>query len=275
MELLDYPTEIFGEMSKPGESVGMFRATTQKEVGFNCEVLLPATHDTASAVVAVPSNEEDTLYLSSGTWSLMGVERFDTDRSLKSMKYNFTHEGGYDYRFRYLKNIMGLWMIQSLKKELDDKYSFDHLCEMAEQATIKSIVDPQDPRFLSPDSMIKEVQAYCKEKHLEKPSTPGDLAAIIYNSLAECYALTAREIEVMMQKDYQAIHVIGGGANADYLNIITAQKTKKDIYAGSTEATAIGNIAVQMLATGEFKNLQEARDCIYDSFEIKHYRGAH
>ena len=274
MELLGYPTELFQKISKPKESVGMFSEAIQKEVGFNCEVILPATHDTASAVVAIPSNEAEILYLSSGTWSLMGVERFDIDCSLESMKYNFTHEGGYDYRFRYLKNIMGLWMIQTLKTELNDKYSFAELCEMASVETISSIVDCQDPSFLAPDSMIRAVQSYCKKHQLPVPQTPGELAAVIYNSLAECYTKTAIELEEMMQKKYKAIHIIGGGANADYLNIITAEKTKKDIYAGPTEATAIGNIAVQMLATGEFYHLKKARLCIYDSFEIKHYEGA-
>lgn len=273
MELLGYPTEIFQEISKPGESVGMFTEAIQKEVGFNCEVLLPATHDTASAVVAVPSNEEDTLYLSSGTWSLMGVERLDTDCSLKSMTYNFTHEGGYDYRYRYLKNIMGLWMIQTLKKELDDAYSFAELCDLASKETISSIVDCQDPCFLAPASMTRALQNYCQESQLDIPDTPGELAAVIYNSLAACYALTASEIEEMMQKEYEAIHIIGGGANADYLNEITAKQTGKDVYAGPTEATAIGNITVQMLATGVFESLGVARQCIKDSFKIKHYRG--
>ena len=274
MELLGYQVGIFQEISKPGTTVGNFTEAIRKEIGFNCEVLLPATHDTASAVVAVPSNEEDTLYLSSGTWSLMGVERLVPDCSEASMAYNFTNEGGYDDRYRYLKNIMGLWMIQSLKKELDDTYSFAKLCELASQETISSIVDCQDPCFLAPDSMIRAIQNYCEEHQLTIPRTPGELAAVIYNSLAECYALTANELEKIMQKRYNAIHIIGGGANADYLNAITATRTGKDIAAGPIEATAIGNIIVQMLATGKFSDLKEARQCIYDSFEIKHYKGA-
>ena len=273
LECLGYPREIFHEIAKPGTSVGMFTEAVINEVGFNCEVMLPATHDTASAVVAVPSNEDDTLYISSGTWSLMGVERLDTDCSAASMAYNFTHEGGYDYRYRYLKNIMGLWMIQSLKKELNDEYSFAELCEMAACESIPSIVDCQDERFLAPDSMMIALQQYCEEHQLPVPITAGELAAVVYNSLAKCYQVTAVELEKMMKKSYKQIHIIGGGANADYLNSITAKQTKKDIYAGPTEATAIGNIVVQMLATGEFPDLQAARQCIYESFEIKHYKG--
>lgn len=272
MELLGYPKKIFQEISKPGESVGMFSEAIKKQVGFNCEVLLPATHDTASAVVAVPSHEENTLYLSSGTWSLMGIERFDTDCSTKSMKYNFTHEGGYDYRFRYLKNIMGLWMIQSLKKELDDAYSFAKLCELASQETISSIVDCQNACFLAPDSMTKALQNYCKEKGLVIPQTPGELAAVIYNSLAQSYAEVATELEQMTGINYSTLHIIGGGANADYLNEITAKHTGKEVLAGPIEATAIGNIVVQMIAKGELENLQEARRCIAKSFEIKAYK---
>ena len=273
IEKLGYPTEIFADLVAPGTSVGEFTEEIEKQVGFRCEVILPATHDTASAVVAVPSNDDE-LYLSSGTWSLMGIERLKADCSEASRFYNFTNEGGYDYRYRYLKNIMGLWMIQSLKKELDDKYSFTQLCSMAADSEITSIVDCQDARFLAPSSMIDAVQSYCKEKEFQVPKTPAQLAAVIYNSLAECYAKTATEIEEMTGKNYPAIHIIGGGANADYLNMITAKRIGIDVYAGPTEATAIGNIVVQMLATGVFSNLKEVRQCIYNSFEIKYYKGA-
>ena len=269
IDMLGFPREIFGELSKPGARVGKFCDEVVKEVGFCCEVLLPATHDTASAVVATPSVEADTLYLSSGTWSLMGVERTDTDCSAKSMGYNFTHEGGYDGRYRYLKNIMGLWMIQELKRELGDQYSFAQLCKMAEMENISSIVNPQDEVFLAPDSMIEAVQHFCKDHQLVVPTTPGELAAVIYNSLAACYALTVTQLEEMMLRHYPAIHIIGGGANADYLNKITAEKTGRDVYAGPVEATAIGNIVVLMLATHVFKDLKEARQCVYDSFSIK------
>ena len=271
---LGYPREIFGKISKPGTTVGAFTETIATIVGFNCEVVLPATHDTASAVVAVPSNEADTLYLSSGTWSLMGVERTTPDCSTASMAYNFSHEGGYDYRYRYLKNIMGLWMIQALKRELADEYSFAQLCDLASTVTITSIVNPQDIRFLAPNSMIHALQQYCEEHQLIVPKTTGELAAVIYNSLAECYKTTIAELEEMMKKEYKAIHIIGGGANAEYLNEITAQRSGKNIHAGPIEATAIGNIVVQMLATGVFSDLKTARQCIYDSFEIKHYKGA-
>ena len=274
IDLLGYPKEIFQEINEPGASVGMLCDVIAEEIGFSCEVLLPATHDTASAVMAVPSNEEDALYLSSGTWSLMGIERLTPDSSNDSMNYNFTNEGGYAYRYRYLKNIMGLWMIQELKRELDDKYSFAELCEMAIHEEITSIVDCQHDSFLAPSSMIKAVQDYCQDSEMQIPETPAELAAVIYNSLAVCYGNVVVELESNTGKLYKAINIIGGGANADYLNMITARRTGMDVYAGPTEATAIGNVVVQMLSTDVFKDLQAARQCIYESFKIKYYKGA-
>lgn len=164
IERLGYPKKWFGDLSMPGTLVGELSEAVEKEVGFSCQVVLPGTHDTASAVAAVPSNEEDVLYISSGTWSLMGTERLEADCSETSREHNFTNEGGYAYRFRYLKNIMGLWMIQSVKKELaraGEDYSFAQLCQMAEEESIKSLVDCNDDCFLAPDSMIQAVKDFC------------------------------------------------------------------------------------------------------------------
>lgn len=268
---LGYPENLFLPLSVPGESVGELSEEIQKEVGFNCLVVLPATHDTGSAVLAVPSNQEDVLYISSGTWSLMGTERLEADCSMESMKANFTNEGGFGYRFRFLKNIMGLWMIQSVKKEMDDRYSFAQLCEMASKETISSIVDCNDGCFLAPESMTGAVKEYCKNSGQPVPETPGELAAVIYNSLAVCYGRTVEEIEAVTGKRYGCVHIVGGGANAEYLNRLTAKATKRKVYAGPTEATAIGNLAAQMIRSGEFINLKDARECIFRSFEIKEY----
>lgn len=272
---LGYPERWFTELSMPGTVVGPLTEEIANEVGFQCQVVLPATHDTGSAVLAVPSNEEHMLYISSGTWSLMGTERKEADCSLESMKRNFTNEGGYEYRFRYLKNIMGLWMIQSVKKELAAKgqdYSFAQLCEEASKENIESLVDCNDGRFLAPESMIQEVKAYCSEHGQEVPETPAQLAAVIYNSLAFCYGETIKELEQITGQTYGKIHIVGGGANADYLNRLTAKYTGRTVYAGPTEATAIGNLAAQMLHAGCYENLGQARNAIFHSFEIKEYR---
>lgn len=271
IEMLGFPKKIFKEISMPGTVVGNFTKEIQEEIGFDCTVVLPATHDTGSAVLAVPTNDDRAIYISSGTWSLMGIERKDADCSLESMRANFTNEGGYDYRFRFLKNIMGLWMIQSVKKEFTEDLSFAEICAKASRETITSIVDCNDDCFLAPESMIGAVQEFCRNTNQQVPETIGEIAAVIYNSLAKCYGDTIKEIEQITGNTYDTIYVVGGGANAGYLNELTAKYTEKRVSAGPTEATAIGNIIVQMLYDGIFENLSEARTCIGQSFDISHY----
>ena len=272
LERLGYPEEIFQEIRLPGYFLGNLKEEVQKQVGFDCKVVLPATHDTGSAVAAVPSNEENVLYISSGTWSLMGTELNKANCSPESKLRNFTNEGGYDYRFRYLKNIMGLWMIQSVKKEIAAELSFGEICDQASKTDIPSIVDANDDRFLMPDNMTEEVKKACRDSGQRVPEGVAEVASVIYNSLAQCYAKTAQEIEELTGVNYPCIHVVGGGANADYLNKLTAKATGKTVYTGPGEATAIGNLAAQMIAAGEFDSLQAARKCIFDSFEVGTYR---
>ena len=269
---LGYPEELFTELSMPGTVLGNLSKAIRDEVGFDCKVVLPATHDTGSAVVAVPSGQEHTLYISSGTWSLMGTELWQADCSEQSRLANFTNEGGYAYRFRYLKNIMGLWMIQSVRKELNHEYSFAELCEMASKEAISSLVNCNEERFLAPDSMIRAVREACRETGQAVPETAGELAAVIYNSLAECYAETVKEIRELTGHSYDTINIVGGGANAEYLNQLTAKATGCTVCAGPGEATAIGNLAVQMMASGRLASLQAARTCIFESFSVKEYK---
>lgn len=271
IDMLGCNSKMFRPVSMPGTVVGEFTEEVQKEVGFNCTVVLPATHDTGSAVLAVPTNDDDAVYISSGTWSLMGIERKEADCSMESMKANFTNEGGYDHRFRYLKNIMGLWMIQSVKKEFAEDLSFAQICEMASKETISSIVDCNDDCFLAPKSMIKAVQDFCRGTGQQVPETVGEISSVIYNSLAKCYGDTVKEIEEITGKKYSTIYVVGGGSNAGYLNELTAKYTGKKVSAGPSEATAIGNVIVQMLHDGVFKDLPEARTCVRESFDVVMY----
>lgn len=271
IDMLGYNSKMFRPVSMPGTVVGDFTEDVQKEVGFNCTVVLPATHDTGSAVLAVPTNDDDAVYISSGTWSLMGIERKEADCSMESMKANFTNEGGYDHRFRYLKNIMGLWMIQSVKKEFTEDLSFAEICEMASKETIPSIVDCNDDCFLAPESMIEAVQKFCRDTDQPVPETVGEISSVIYNSLAKCYGDTVEEIEAITGKKYSTIYVVGGGSNAGYLNELTAKYTGRKVSAGPSEATAIGNIIVQMLHDGVFASLPEARTCVKESFDVKMY----
>lgn len=271
IDMLGYNSGMFLPVSMPGTVVGEFTEEVQKEVGFNCTVVLPATHDTGSAVLAVPTNDDDAVYISSGTWSLMGIERKEADCSMESMKANFTNEGGYDHRFRYLKNIMGLWMIQSVKKEFTEDLSFAQICEMASKETISSIVDCNDDCFLAPKSMIEAVQKFCRDTNQQVPETVGEISSVIYNSLAKCYGDTVEEIEAITGKKYSTIYVVGGGSNAGYLNELTAKYTGRKVSAGPSEATAIGNVIVQMLHDGVFASLPEARTCVKESFDVKIY----
>ena len=273
IDKLGYPRKMFQKLIMPGTSVGHFTEEVKAEVGFDVEVVAPATHDTGSAVLAVPANDDDFIYISSGTWSLMGIEREKADCSKKSCEMNFTNEGGYAGRFRYLKNIMGLWMIQSVRHEYDDKYGFAEICQMAEEAKdFPSRVDANDECFLSPESMIEEVKDYCRRTGQKVPETLGEIATVIYTSLAECDAKTAKELEEKTGRTFSRIHVVGGGSNAGYLNELTARATGKEVHAGPGEATAIGNITAQMLKAEEFKSIEEARTTIHESFGIKVYQ---
>lgn len=272
MDMLGYPKNIFPELKMPGTVLGDLTPELQAEVGFNCKVVLPASHDTASAVMAVPTTEEDTVYISSGTWSLMGVENKAANCSVESYEANFTNEGGYNYRYRYLKNIMGLWMIQSVRHEYDDQYSFAELCAMADEAKdFPSRVDVDDYTFFAPTSMIEAIREYCAKTNQAVPETPGEISTVVYRSLAECYGRTVEQIEGITGKHYDSINIVGGGSNADYLNRATADVTGRTVYAGPTEATAIGNASAQMLAMGEFESLEEVRRCIFASFGVKTY----
>lgn len=271
IEALGYPLHIFQEIHQAGYELGNLKENICREIGFDCKIVLPPTHDTACAVLAVPAKTDTPLYISSGTWSLMGTELLKADCSSKSMQHNLTNEGGYDYRFRYLKNIMGLWMIQSVRREIAPEMDFGEICKIASQCSISSLVDVNSSRFLAPENMTAEIKKTCRETGQQIPQDIAQIAAVIYNSLAECYKTVAEEIEKLTRKHYNCIYIVGGGANADYLNQLTAAATKKPIYAGPTEATAIGNLAAQMIATGELKDLKYARNCIRKSFPVKQY----
>ncbi len=270
LQKLGLPTKIFGELNMPKTLVGGFSEEIKTEVGFDTDVVLPATHDTGSAVLAVPATDDDYIYLSSGTWSLMGIERLIPDCTEASRKLNFTNEGGYHYRYRYLKNIMGMWMMQSLRKEFKHAYSFEELYTLADIGKyFDSVVDVNDSSFLAPESMIGALQAYCEKTGQDKPETECELLYCVYNSLAACYQKTVKEIEDITGRSYSRIHIVGGGCQDKFLNRMLAEKTGKQIYAGPIEGTAIGNIMAQMLRDGSYKDLSEARQNIAKSFDVK------
>ena len=272
LQRLGFKKEMFHPLVLPMTTAGFLREELEQEVGFRCEVVLPPTHDTGSAVLAVPSTDEDYIYISSGTWSLMGIVRAEPDCSEESLVHNFTNEGGFDGQFRYLKNIMGLWMIQCIRHELGDIHTYGELCTMAEENdSFPSRVNVNDPCFLSPVNMTKAINSYLQKTGQKLPESIGELAACIYLSLADSYGETVREIEAITGNSYSRIHIIGGGSNASYLNRLTAKTTRKKVYAGPTEATSIGNMVAQMLGSGEFVSLKEAKECIFRSFDISEF----
>lgn len=277
-ELLDrlgIPKKLFGPLRMPGESVGHLTPEIQRQVGFDCQVVFPATHDTGSAFLAVPAKEGG-VYLSSGTWSLLGTELSSPITTRESLEQNFTNEGGYQYRFRYLKNIMGLWMLQSLRREGGEGVTFTVLEQQARQAAdFPSRVDVNDGRFLAPENMGEAIRSYCQETGQPVPETLGELGSCVYHSLAESYAESVEELSRLTGKTYTAVNIVGGGSRDTYLNQLTADATGLPVYAGPTEGTALGNLMVQMLAQGEFPDLESIRKAERRSFSIQEFWPQH
>ncbi len=274
IEKLGLPTRIFGRLEMPGTIAGDYEGIP---------VVLPAMHDTGSAYLAVPARDDKAVYLSSGTWSLLGVENEEAITTPASCAANFTNEGGAWGRYRYLKNIMGSWIIQSIRRELNGvsyvegkgreaseaalatltdyepskTYSFDDL-ERASRAAeaFTETFDVQDARFMNPPSMIGAVLS------LASPKTVGELMQCVYSSLALCYATAIRNLSKVTGKTYTSLNIVGGGSKDKYLNELTARATGLEVLTGPTEGTAIGNLIVQMIAGGEFADLAAARQAI-------------
>jgi rhamnulokinase len=271
LDILDINKEMFHEIKTPKTILGSLSEELVTELGLDMKVILPATHDTGSAVISIPE-QDDTIYISSGTWSLIGVENYFPICITKALDYNFTNEGGIDYRYRFLKNIMGLWMIQEVKRNYQDQYSFSEFVELARKAEcFSSIVDVNDDRFLKPENMVQEIRNYCKETNQLEPVTPGEVAKCVFDSLSASYIAAVSEIEEIFEKEFEKINVIGGGCQNEMLNQLIADVTGKEVNAGPVEATAIGNIVSQLIALGEMNDIKEARGIIKNSFEVKKY----
>lgn len=261
LDLTGFDGKLFGKLSQPKTAVGSLKKEIAAELGYNATVMLPATHDTASAVLAAPLDGESP-YISSGTWSLLGIEQCQAHTDENSRNSNYSNEGSIDYKFRYQKNIMGLWLIQSVRKELGN-LSFETLTQMARCKQDCGIIDVNDKRFLSPKNMTDEIN-----KTLGKSLSSASLMRVIYDSLAKSYADAISELERNTGKTYKTLNIIGGGSRDTFLNELTAKATGKKIITGPVEATATGNLIMQMTGTGEIKDLTEARQIIKKSFEI-------
>lgn len=240
LELLGFDKKLFGELSQPGTVVGELKEEIAKEVGYNTTVILPATHDTASAVEGIPF-EEDAPYISSGTWSLLGVKVPKALTDKNSCKANYSNEGGVGY-YRYQKNVMGMWLVNRLRDELCPEKSFTEIVAGAEQSEYSEVCDVNAAEFLSPESM----KAAFDNTLRNKPESWQDYFRCAYLSLARSYKLAIEELEINTGRSYDKLYIVGGGAKNAFLNGLTAKETKKEIIALPIEASAIGNIKIQI-----------------------------
>jgi rhamnulokinase len=248
---LELPQKLMKPVREPPYEIGGLSWELQGHTGMNARVVMVASHDTASAVATV---KKDSLYISSGTWSLLGVTG-DPVLSDEARKAGYTNEGAHNGRTRFLKNIMGLWVLQSVRHELNDAHSFMELESMAKEAAITApedwAIDLNLPQFFAPKSMIGEIKTEYSRLGKKVPESPAELAFSVYTSLAQCYKTAIDDLEKITGKKYPSISIIGGGSKDQYLNTLTAEYTGKTVFAGPSEATAVGNILLQMQAAGD------------------------
>ncbi|MBU5363818.1 rhamnulokinase [Enterococcus devriesei] len=270
---IEVDKELFPDPVEPGSILGTILKDKFPEYDLpDATFITIASHDTASAVVGTPGKGDHWAYISSGTWSLMGVEIEEGISTAEAYEANFTNEWGVQGTIRFLKNIMGMWLIQEVARLQDYHYSYPELAELASQEeAFVSLIDVNDQRFMNPKNMIIEIQNYCREMNQKIPETAGELARCIYDSLALCYAIELEKLEQITDRTITQLHIVGGGSNNDFLNQLTADVCGIDVLAGPGEATAIGNIIVQMVATEGFGTLAEGREGIKKSFPMKEF----
>ena len=277
LDKMQIPTDILTDVIYPGEVIGRLKPELSEELGIGAvPVVSVASHDTGSAVASVPvTDTKDFVYISSGTWSLMGVELDKPIISKQAMDYNFTNEGGVNKTIRFLKNIMGLWLVQECKRQWEregENLSFAELESQANAATpFASFIDPDDTAFLAPGNMPKRICEYCKKTGQKVPETKGGIVRCIAESLAFKYRYTIEGIEQVTSKKYDSVHIVGGGIKDKMLCRFTANATNRRVEAGPVEATSIGNVVVQAMAMGAIKDLDEARAVVKASFPIETY----
>lgn len=263
IDKLSLPKHLFGTLDTPCTVIGNFTKEMQDYAGFDSTVIFAPSHDTASAVCACPI-DDNSVYISSGTWSLIGVESLNPIVNEKSMAANFANEGGIDYRFRFLKNYMGMWLFQNVKKNLNNEFSYDDMMRLAMQSKRFEMIDTNAPDFLAPENMINAIRSYLKNE-----SIPIEVVInSVYNSLAQSYKNAIDEIEKLAGKTIDNVFIVGGGSKDTYLNKLTAQYTGKKVVTGLSEATATGNLLSQIMYDKKI-SLAQARDIVKNSFDIK------
>lgn len=276
IDKLNIPNNIFAPLIMPGEEVGLVKESICKELNINpIKVIAVGGHDTASAVAAVPSIEDNPVFISSGTWSLLGIENDGPIINDKVYKYNFTNEGGTNNKVLLMKNIMGLWIIQECKRAWEKEglsLGFGEIVQMAksEKSGI-SFIDPDDELFYSPGQMPEKVKQFCKNTNQPIPQSIGEIIRCVEESLALKYRWAIEKLEEITDKKIHTIHVVGGGIQDKLLCELTANATGRRVMAGPVEATAIGNLIIQAQALGKIKDQKHGRNIIKNSFEMEEY----
>jgi len=276
LDAFNIPAHLFKPVTDPGTRIGTLLPSLAEETGAGAvPVILPACHDTGSAVVAVPARNEDFAWLSSGTWSIMGAEVREPCLTDKALEYNFTNEGGVNGTWRLSKNIMGLWLVQECRREWrrqGEEMSFDALTQdAAESEAFLSVIDPDDAQFLHPGDMPSRIQKFCADTNQKVPETKGQIIRVALESIALKYRLVLERLEELSGKHLDPLHIIGGGTKNKLLNQFTADSTGRTVITGPVEATAIGNILMQAIGMKHLSSLAEAREVVRVSFESEIY----
>ena len=276
LERLGIPTHIFSEIVEPGAVLGPLLPSVVEETGADSvQVIAGGSHDTASAVAAVPAETDDCAYLSSGTWSLMGVELPRPVINEKALAYNFTNEGGVCSTIRLLKNITGLWLIQECRRTWaaeGETLSYEEIARMAAEAPPSAaFVDPDHRDFMAPGDMPSRIRDFCRQTGQQSPEAIGSLARLVFESLALKYRLTLERLEELIGRHLGTIHIVGGGSQNRLLSQFTADATGRAVIAGPVEATAAGNAVMQLIALGELGSIEEGRAVVRRSFHTETY----
>jgi len=279
LEQMGIPAHIFPGVVPPGTVLGNLAPPVAAEVGAgDVPVIAPGCHDTALAVAAVPAEGADFVYISSGTWSLMGAELSEPVINAKSLAFDFTNEGGVCDTFRLLKNITGLWLVQECRRtwaRQGEALSYDALTQVAAQAVpLQSLVDPDHGEFLRPGDMPARVRAFCRRTGQPVPDSRGAVLRCVLESLALKYRWVLQRLETILDRRLEPIHIIGGGTQNLLLNQLTADATGRRVVTGPIEATAAGNVMMQALALGHIGSLEEGRRIVRDSFEMATFEPA-
>ena len=275
VEGMDLPSRILAPIVQPATELGPLLPEVAEEVGAGPPVFAVASHDTASAVVAVPAEGEDFAYISSGTWSLVGVELSGPVVTEEGLRANFTNEGGFGGKTRLLKNVMGLWLLQECRRQWareGHEYSYEELAGLAEDAPPAGpLVDPDHPAFLAPGDMASRIRSYCEETGQGPPEGPAAVARCVFESLALKYRHAIEQAESLAGRAIGTINILGGGSQNSLLCQLTSDATRRPVLAGPVEATALGNLMVQAYARGHLTSLEEIREAVRRSVEVQEY----